>query len=233
MYHWIPRKYHWRKHPMEGWDWKKKSQGQQSAQCQCPMCCLLHSWIGWWVHQHWSLGGTKLKMQVRVQRRSKKGCVGTFVLKKKKRGGEKSNTQSFLKKWLGFSKSNQHLFNWQDMPTPSNWSSLQELTGCETHMTVPQGRGTGAWAEIGNYWWNTPWHSLPHHPPNTPSFSLFSRITQHALTWDHSAKVPTSFFGECVSGMLSVGALTEPHMIYCESKNICSTLDRLRLCHVL
>ena len=54
---------------------------------------------------------------------------------------------------------------WQNMPTPSNWSSSQEYTGCDTHVTVPQERGTGAWADIDNCWWNTPWHSLPHHPP--------------------------------------------------------------------
>ena len=52
-HHWMTHMCHWRKHPMEGWEWKKKSQGQQSAQCLFAKCCLLHPWRGWWGHQQW------------------------------------------------------------------------------------------------------------------------------------------------------------------------------------
>ena len=54
---------------------------------------------------------------------------------------------------------------WQNMPTLTNWSSSQECTSCDTHVTVPQWQGMGARTDIDNCWWNTPWHSLPHHPP--------------------------------------------------------------------
>ena len=64
---------------------------------------------------------------------------------------------------------------WQNMPTLINWLSSQQYTGYDTHVTVPQGRGTSGWADIDNCWWNTPWHSLPHHPPiKTHPLSLFS-----------------------------------------------------------
>ena len=107
---------------------------------------------------------------------------------------------------------------WQNMPTPTNWSSLQEYISFDTHVTVPQGRGTGGWADIDNCWWNTPWHSLPHHPPiKAHPLSFFflslSTLTQHALAWGHSAIVPTSLFRKCVVDMASVGQLTNAHIM--------------------
>ena len=46
--------------------------------------------------------------------------------------------------------------------------------------------------------------------------SIIQQQSLHALAWGHSAIIPTSLFGDCVVGTLSVGTLTEAHTIDCE-----------------
>ena len=78
-----------------------------------------------------------------------------------------------------------------------------------------------AWINIDNCWWNTPSHSLPHHPPikTHPLHLSFQTFTQHTLAWGKIPIVPTSLFGDCVVGTLSVGSPTETHIIDCEGKS--------------
>ena len=57
---------------MEGWDWKKKSQGQQSLQCLFAKCCLLHHWRGWWVHQQWPQCHKRQWRRVTTQQQKRK-----------------------------------------------------------------------------------------------------------------------------------------------------------------
>ena len=84
------------------------------------------------------------------------------------------------------------------------------------------------WLSLKGEWWvdglilttvdetryHTHFHTIYQSKP-TLFLSLFT-LTQHALAWGHSAIVPTSLFGDCVVGTLSVGMLTEAHIIDCE-----------------
>ena len=48
-----------------------------------------------------------------------------------------------------------------------------------------------------------------------PSF-MHNWSVEDALAWGHSMIVPNFLFRDCVVGMLSVGTLTEAHIIHCE-----------------
>ena len=62
----------------------------------------------------------------------------------------------------------------QNIPTPKDLLTLQELTGFDTHVTVPHTRGTSACGWYQLLLKTTPSHSLPRHPTIKPhSFSLF------------------------------------------------------------
>ena len=139
------------------------------------------------------------------------------VLCKCRHGRDGCSATTSSQKPFPFLNASRSANIWQDVPTPSNRSSMQQHTGFDTHETVPRGWGMGGRAEVDNYWWNMPSHSLQHHPPikTPPSFSLFTH-TQYALAWGYSAIVHTSLFIYCVVGMLSVGTLAEAHIIDCE-----------------
>ena len=48
---------------------------------------------------------------------------------------------------------------------------------------------------------------------NPPSWSLFFTLTQHTMAWGHSTIVAIFLFRDCVVNRLSVGTLTEAHIM--------------------
>ena len=107
------------------------------------------------------------------------------------------------------------------------------FTGYDTHVTVPQGRGTGGWADIDNCWWNTPSHSLPHHPPiKTHPLSLSFNPQKKLSTSMPKCETPTFLFKGCVVGTLSADSLTEAHKsVFWRANLFCSPFTRQCVIH--
>ena len=89
-------------------------------------------------------------------------------------------------------------------------SPFHQHTFFLSHVTVPSCAMhlcTCAAMALNNCW-RWPHHtSTPSNHQRPQSFHL--SLTQHTLAWGHHVRVPTSFFGDCVVGTLSIGTLTE------------------------
>ena len=174
--------------------------------------------IGGWVRQSWWTNSVTWDTVLCTTRHERDGCCATTP-----------STKSFL-----FPNDLLNLLIWYHIPAPRNWPSLQQHTGFDTHVTAPHTRDGCMWLTstvvVDHAMTLT---STPSKCQTSHSFIPLSALIQHALAWGHSATVPTSLFGDCVTDTLSTGSLPEAHKWWLWNKHLpklCCAMCHIVLC---